>query len=130
MGFLRQQARAGIEIPITHMHRLDPKVGQGESDVGIQPVSRVSRVQPSDARLIVVSNRLPLTLRKTDGGWNTERSSGGLARAMNPLLRKGGGNWIGWAGDSEDEDKERREAVLKEWLLRRLCQPNGSAHLP
>jgi trehalose-6-phosphate synthase len=86
--------------------------------VGIRPVPRLSRVQPSDAWLIVVSNRLPLTLRKADGGWNTERSSGGLASAMNPLLRKGGGDWIGWAGDSQDEDKESRQAVLKEWRKR------------
>jgi trehalose 6-phosphate synthase/phosphatase len=89
--------------------------------VGIQPVPELSRAQPSDARLIVVSNRLPLTLRKTDGGWNTERSSGGLASAMNPLLRKGGGDWIGWAGDSKDEDKESRDAVLKEWAENDRC---------
>jgi trehalose 6-phosphate synthase/phosphatase len=90
--------------------------------VGIQPVPRLSRVQPSDARLIVVSNRLPLTLRKTDGGWNTEPSSGGLASAMNPLLRKGGGDWIGWAGDSKDEDdKGSRESVLKEWAEKDRC---------
>src|SRR5438094_10143257 len=51
-------------------------------------------------RLIVVSNRLPLTLRKADGHWTTERSSGGLASAMNPILRRNGGDWIGWAGAS------------------------------
>src|SRR6266404_2587714 len=67
------------------------------------------------ARLIVVSNRLPLTLGKAHGRWVTERSSGGLASAMNPLLRRSGGDWIGWAGDSGDEDQEERRAVLQDW---------------
>ena len=50
-------------------------------------------------RLLVVSNRLPLTLRKAeDGHWTTERSSGGLASAMNPILRDNGGDWINLVG--------------------------------
>lgn len=81
-----------------------------------QPASRLSAVPSSGgARLIVVSNRLPLTLRKTDEGWSTERSSGGLASAMNPLLRKGGGDWIGWAGHGQERDTESRQRVLQQW---------------
>jgi len=72
-------------------------------------------------RLIVVSNRLPLTLRKTEDGWSTEHSSGGLASAMNPLLRKGGGDWIGWAGDNHEADEEGRRAVLQEWTQKEHC---------
>jgi trehalose 6-phosphate synthase/phosphatase len=89
--------------------------------VGIQSVSRLSAGQSSSARLIVVSNRLPLTLRKSDGGWSTERSSGGLASAMNPLLRKRGGDWIGWAGSNEEEDSESRRKVLEEWAEKDRC---------
>jgi trehalose 6-phosphate synthase/phosphatase len=74
-----------------------------------------------DARLIVVSNRLPLTLRQVDGRWTTERSSGGLASAMNPLLRKRGGDWIGWAGDSREEDAEERAAILRQWRRNEHC---------
>ena len=59
------------------------------------------------ARIIVVSNRLPLTLKRTGQGWDTTRSSGGLASAMNPLLGKAGGEWIGWAGDSGGEDSQK-----------------------
>src|SRR5215831_12702758 len=47
--------------------------------VGVQTTPKLSAPQPgSSARLIVVSNRLPLTLRKTDDPWKTEHSSGGL----------------------------------------------------
>jgi trehalose 6-phosphate synthase/phosphatase len=74
-----------------------------------------------DARLIVVSNRLPLTLRKTDEGWTTERSSGGLTSAMNPLLRRSRGDWVGWAGDSGQEEREGRQAVLQDWAQKKHC---------
>jgi trehalose-6-phosphate synthase len=67
------------------------------------------------SRLIVVSNRLPLTLRKTETGWATERSSGGLASAMNPLLRKMGGDWIGWAGGNREDSESERKAILQNW---------------
>jgi trehalose 6-phosphate synthase/phosphatase len=66
-------------------------------------------------RLIVVSNRLPLTLRKTETGWSTEKSSGGLASAMTPLLRKGCGEWIGWAGDGANGERDERRAILQGW---------------
>jgi trehalose 6-phosphate synthase/phosphatase len=73
------------------------------------------------ARIIVVSNRLPLTLKRTDHEWDTVRSSGGLASAMNPLLSKTGGDWIGWAGDSGTEDPAKRRAVLSAWAQKDHC---------
>src|ERR1700751_4879905 len=66
-------------------------------------------------RIIVVSNRLPVTLKKTEQGWDRARSSGGLTRAMNPLLGETGGEWIGWAGDTGSEDIQQRKAILSEW---------------
>src|SRR6202050_2649814 len=66
------------------------------------------------ARIIVVSNRLPVTLKRTEQGWDTSRSSGGLASAMNPLLGKTGGEWIGWVGDSGGGDSQKRQAILPE----------------
>lgn len=56
-----------------------------------------------------------------DGHWITERSTGGLASAMNPLLRRRGGDWIGWAGDSGDENLEERSAVLQDWAQKEHC---------
>jgi trehalose 6-phosphate synthase/phosphatase len=74
-----------------------------------------ARKPAAGARIIVVSNRLPVTLRKTEQGWDTARSSGGLASAMNPLLGKTGGEWIGWAGDSGGQDSHKRQAIFSEW---------------
>src|ERR1700681_2719111 len=72
-------------------------------------------------RLIVVSNRLPLTLRKTEGGWATERSSGGLATAMNPLLQKNDGIWIGWPGGGIENDEKERRSILQNWEQTERC---------
>jgi len=40
---------------------------------------------------------------------------------MNPLLRRRGGDWIGWAGDTGDENLEERSAVLQEWEQKEQC---------
>jgi trehalose 6-phosphate synthase/phosphatase len=54
---------------------------------------------PEGGRLLVVSNRLPLSARKVkDGEWRGEPSAGGLQSAMNPILARRGGVWIGWPG--------------------------------
>lgn len=65
-----------------------------------------------NSRLIVVSNRLPVSLVKEETGWKAKRSAGGLATAMDPILKQGGGIWIGWSGTHDKENPE----VLK--LLR------------
>src|SRR5579872_5043555 len=47
-------------------------------------------------KLIVVSNRLPVTLARDGDTWTAKASSGGLATAMEPILKETGGVWIGW----------------------------------
>lgn len=49
-------------------------------------------------RLIVVSNRLPVTLSYEDGKWRGKPASGGLVSALNPVLKNRGGFWAGWPG--------------------------------
>ena len=62
-------------------------------------------------RLIVASNRLPVTLIPNGDSWQTQRSAGGLATAMDAILRRSGGVWIGWPGTESDE---RAAAQLRE----------------
>ena len=56
---------------------------------------------PDHSRLIVVSNRLPVALEREGDSWNVKRTAGGLATAMDPILRRAGGLWIGWSGADE-----------------------------
>ncbi len=64
-------------------------------------------------RLVVVSNRLPVVLRKIDGSWSFSPGSGGLVSALAPVLRNRGGIWIGWPGSVEAETSAMQE-VLEE----------------
>ena len=48
--------------------------------------------------VVVASNRLPFTFRRTEQGLSREPSPGGLVSALEPLLRKRGGTWVGWPG--------------------------------
>ncbi|HET7747708.1 MAG TPA: bifunctional alpha,alpha-trehalose-phosphate synthase (UDP-forming)/trehalose-phosphatase, partial [Vicinamibacteria bacterium] len=64
------------------------------------------------ARLIVVSNRLPLSLRRTRAGWRVEPSAGGLQSALGPILREQNGLWIGSPGLGPREKDPLLEAEL------------------
>ena len=66
-------------------------------------------------RLLVVSNRLPLTAKRVSGRWRGERSSGGLVAAMAPLMERTEGLWLGWPGDSLPGEPRGRARLMKEW---------------
>ena len=51
-------------------------------------------------RLIIVSNRLPVTVRVTDGRATVKRSVGGLATGLRGPHERSNGLWIGWPGTS------------------------------
>lgn len=55
-------------------------------------------------RLLVVSNRLPISLKRKGDDWEIESGKGGLVTAMAPVLRNRGGDWIGWPGAGSDVD--------------------------
>jgi trehalose 6-phosphate synthase/phosphatase len=74
--------------------------------------------ETTGGRIVVVSNRLPVTLKRAGDGWRTERSAGGLATAMGPMLARTRGIWIGWSGDSSDPSDERRRKMLERWAER------------
>jgi len=79
--------------------------------------------QPTQ-RLVVVSNRLPYVLTRTDdGSWGLAPGSGGLVTALHPVLRDRGGTWIGWPGVTETVPDLRR-------ILRNAAREAGYAFEP
>ncbi len=57
-------------------------------------------------RFIVVSNRLPILIKSAGGRPTISPASGGLITALEPLLKRNHGVWVGWPGNfdlSEDE---------------------------
>ncbi len=71
---------------------------------------------------VVVANRLPVDQeRLPDGSTAWKRSPGGLVTALEPLLRRRRGAWVGWAGIAEEENDFDDEPILQEDLeLRRV----------
>jgi len=51
-------------------------------------------------RMVVASNRVPYSIVKTHEGVNYKKESGGLVNALDPILKKSHGLWVGWNGMS------------------------------
>ena len=66
------------------------------------------------ARLIVVSNRLPVTVAVSHGTATVKPSMGGLATGLRGPFERSQGLWIGWPGELSRLAPPAREAVLAE----------------
>jgi len=63
--------------------------------------------------VIIVSNRLPITIEKVKKRqWVAHSSPGGLVTAMGPVLRNRGGKWIGWLGTEQMPDDASLDNIL------------------
>ena len=71
---------------------------------------------------VVVANRLPIDMERLPDGTTTwKRSPGGLVTALEPLLRRRKGAWIGWPGVPDSDEDPIDEEDL------RLCPVRLSA---
>jgi len=65
------------------------------------------------SRTLIVSNRLPTKVLRTDEGLTFQPSEGGLATGLGSIYRKGDNLWIGWPGlfvqDEAEENHIRAE---------------------
>jgi trehalose 6-phosphate synthase len=66
---------------------------------------------PSNKRnLIVVSNRLPLSVKRAeDGSYQSSLSSGGLVTSLSGLTKTTSFRWFGWPGINPKKETEREE---------------------
>ena len=74
----------------------------------------------------MVANRLPIDMeRLPDGTTQWKRSPGGLVTALEPLLRRRKGAWIGWPGipDADEEPIDEEDLQL---CARSGCRPTTS----
>lgn len=64
-------------------------------------------------RLIVASNRLPLSIKQLDGTFEAKPSSGGLVAALSGLKEFTDITWLGWPGaEIKESDQEAVSAAL------------------
>ncbi len=75
------------------------------------------------ALTIIVSNRLPVSVKKVGGKLEYSRSVGGLATGMASLVLKNNTIWIGWPGipDEDLTPGDKKELTLE--LKKRNCSP-------
>src|SRR5579875_863164 len=82
-------------------------------------VAEVQMKKGTQPRLVLVSNRLPVSFRRENGKLQVVPSSGGLIGALEPILKEHGGVWVGSAGkDDSAELHEQLEAAAKEQHFR------------
>lgn len=62
-------------------------------------------------RILIVSNRLPITVTRDETGVKVERSAGGLATGLKAAHESSGGLWIGWPGFSGELPADQQAAL-------------------
>jgi trehalose 6-phosphate synthase/phosphatase len=67
-------------------------------------------------RLIIVSNRLPMTIKSDHGEIVVSKSSGGLATGMCGFHEQSDSIWVGWPGDVSRFDTNQR-AIIERHLV-------------
>ena len=84
-----------------------PERNAGASDRQPDEARDDGSADGASAPLVVVANRLPVERqRDQDGTWQWKPSAGGLVTALEPIVERSGGVWIGWPGVARDPDEE------------------------
>ncbi|UZD22099.1 bifunctional alpha,alpha-trehalose-phosphate synthase (UDP-forming)/trehalose-phosphatase [Algoriphagus halophytocola] len=65
------------------------------------------------SKTIIVSNRLPISLRHRNGRFEFKPSAGGLATGLGSIYKQGENIWIGWPGNTVDDPEQRAEIILE-----------------
>lgn len=63
------------------------------------------------SRLLIVSNRLPITMSRREGKLTLEPSAGGLATGLGSVYRTQDSLWIGWPGGASERIGERKDEI-------------------
>jgi trehalose 6-phosphate synthase/phosphatase len=75
------------------------------------------------AQVIIVSNRLPVSVKKEDGKLTFQPSLGGLATGLASYVNKRNNRWIGWPGiPSDDLTEHDRQEIVTELAVHN-CSP-------
>lgn len=83
----------------------------------------IQGVNPYMPRVIIVSNRLPVSVKKKQGRLEFYPSLGGLATGLASYVEDSKNTWIGWPGIASDElTPEERQEIVEE-LAKHNCSP-------
>ncbi len=74
-------------------------------------------------RLIIVSNRLPVGVNKTDDGINIKPSMGGLATGLKSFYKEYDSKWFGWSGFDKSDFSKNELTQIEEAFEKERCEP-------
>ncbi|MFZ2545195.1 MAG: bifunctional alpha,alpha-trehalose-phosphate synthase (UDP-forming)/trehalose-phosphatase [Candidatus Saccharimonadales bacterium] len=74
-------------------------------------------------QIIIVSNRLPVSVKKENGKLMFFPSVGGLATGLSSYVNDKSSIWIGWPGIASDEITERERDEIVTELAKHNCSP-------
>jgi len=75
------------------------------------------------SKLIIVSNRLPVTVKQCEGVVQIAQSVGGLATGLASFYAERDCEWIGWPGLAADECSESDRKEIRNRLHEKHCEP-------
>jgi trehalose 6-phosphate synthase/phosphatase len=73
-----------------------------------------------DARLLIASNRLPLTVTDEGSGLTIQPSIGGLATGLRRVHERSRGKWIGWPGSTDHLDCLAQSEMMRQFEAQRV----------
>lgn len=75
------------------------------------------------SQVIIVSNRLPVSVKKENGILTFAPSVGGLATGLSSYVKNRKNTWIGWPGIASDELTEKDKQAIVSELAKHNCSP-------
>lgn len=75
------------------------------------------------AQVIIVSNRLPISVKKVDGKLEFFPSLGGLATGLSSYVKDRSNIWVGWPGITNEEITEHDRQAITHELAKHHCHP-------
>ena len=75
------------------------------------------------AQVIIVSNRLPISVKKENAKLVFSPSLGGIATGLSSYAEDPGNSWIGWPGIASDELSENDKQLIANELATHNCHP-------
>ena len=74
-------------------------------------------------QILIVSNRLPVTVTKADGILTFKTSMGGVATGLASYVNNRKNKWVGWPGIAAEELTEEDKQAITSELAKRNCVP-------
>jgi trehalose 6-phosphate synthase/phosphatase len=72
---------------------------------------------------VIVSNRLPVSVVRTNGKLEIYPSAGGLATGLSSYANRRNSMWIGWPGIVSEELTEKDKRLVTGLLMKYNCRP-------